>query len=273
MKKVLTLPENTRGRDFVVGDIHGAFDLLDKALREADFDPEKDRLISVGDLIDRGPFPERCLEFLKQPWFFAVKGNHEDLFMEVYKDGVLDEELAAENIRNGMGWVFTMDTETLDDIRAAFSKLPTVIETETSRGTVGFVHADIPSGMDWDTFKQKIEDGDGKTTDIALWSRKRVNASSHEGVDGVGRVFFGHTPQDSGPLRLGNCYYVDTGAVYRGLNVRNAEKYTLTVADIMTKTVAFNGEATRKKKSTNVLTERPDTKQPFGRYVRKRKEP
>ena len=49
------LPENTQGRDFLIGDLHGYYQALMQALEEVAFDPDTDRLISVGDLIDRGP--------------------------------------------------------------------------------------------------------------------------------------------------------------------------------------------------------------------------
>jgi hypothetical protein len=52
-KPVLRLPANTRGRDFVVGDIHGTFYVLEQALAAVGFDPARDRVICVGDLIDR----------------------------------------------------------------------------------------------------------------------------------------------------------------------------------------------------------------------------
>ena len=45
----------TSGRDLVVGDVHGEFSTLEHALEALDFQPGKDRLFSVGDLIDRGP--------------------------------------------------------------------------------------------------------------------------------------------------------------------------------------------------------------------------
>jgi serine/threonine protein phosphatase 1 len=49
---------NTAGRDLIVGDIHGCFARLQVALDELGFDPERDRLFSVGDLVDRGPDSE-----------------------------------------------------------------------------------------------------------------------------------------------------------------------------------------------------------------------
>ena len=70
---------NSRGRDFVVGDIHGCFDQLRQALDAVDFVPETDRRFSVGDLIDRGPQSTETLEWLSKPWFDACIGNHEDM--------------------------------------------------------------------------------------------------------------------------------------------------------------------------------------------------
>ena len=43
---------NRKGRDFIVGDLHGCVDALRYLLREIAFDPASDRLFSVGDLVD-----------------------------------------------------------------------------------------------------------------------------------------------------------------------------------------------------------------------------
>jgi serine/threonine protein phosphatase 1 len=53
---------NEKGRDFVVGDIHGCFDLLSNNLKEIGFDESVDRLFSVGDLVDRGKQSEDCIK-------------------------------------------------------------------------------------------------------------------------------------------------------------------------------------------------------------------
>ncbi len=62
---------------WVVGDIHGCFSMLMKRLRECQFDPQQDLLVSVGDLIDRGPDSLGCLALLRESWMTAVRGNHE----------------------------------------------------------------------------------------------------------------------------------------------------------------------------------------------------
>lgn len=58
---------NTRGRDFAVGDIHGAFEALQHALEAIGFDTEIDRLFCVGDLVDLGPESHQVLAWLGKP--------------------------------------------------------------------------------------------------------------------------------------------------------------------------------------------------------------
>lgn len=81
---VRVLPSNQIGRDFVVGDLHGCFDLLDRLLDHVRFDPACDRLFSVGDLIDRGPDSLRSLGFLGAPWFYAMKGTREHMLLKYF---------------------------------------------------------------------------------------------------------------------------------------------------------------------------------------------
>src|SRR3546814_7017992 len=76
------MPANTVGRDFIVGDMHGCLDLFQAQLDRIGFDPTKDRIFSVGDLADRGPDSMGCLRLLREPWFHAVRGNHEDMLLD-----------------------------------------------------------------------------------------------------------------------------------------------------------------------------------------------
>ncbi len=262
-QRVLRLPENTKGRDFVVGDIHGAFDMLEKALEEAKFDPVKDRLISVGDLVDRGHFSHRVLEFLNKPWFFAVKGNHEDIFEAICRDGKVDRNYARANIPNGMGWILEEDPALLQEIRKAFERLPVAMEVETPRGKVGFVHADVPEGMDWQTFTRKLESGDSKTVNIALWSRRRVDKENDAGIEGIDRVFMGHTPQESGALQLGNCFFVDTGACHRQLEGKSVPEYYMMISNIVSDSSALSAKFNSVAKDTHVVDKVSAPRKPF----------
>ena len=64
---------------WVVGDLHGCRRELDLLLEQHKFDPQQDLLISVGDIIDRGPDSLGCLALLQEPWFRCVRGNHEEM--------------------------------------------------------------------------------------------------------------------------------------------------------------------------------------------------
>lgn len=63
--------------DLIVGDIHGCWDEFRDLLDAAGPGPA-DRIIAVGDLLDRGPEPRRVLEFFRTtPNAMSVMGNHE----------------------------------------------------------------------------------------------------------------------------------------------------------------------------------------------------
>jgi serine/threonine protein phosphatase 1 len=81
---IVTLLPNRTGRDFILGDLHGAFPFLQALLSHAHFDEHHDRLIATGDLFDRGPAALDCLTLPDKPWFYAVRGNHEDALLAWY---------------------------------------------------------------------------------------------------------------------------------------------------------------------------------------------
>jgi len=225
-RRVLRLPRNTRGRDLIITDPHGAYDLVWDAMKAANFDPACDRLLVGGDLIDRGEGSARAGKFLRQPYVHSVAGNHDRMLVDARRQGALNRDIVDALARmnyNGMRWMKDASIEELELLAAAFDDLPYVIEVETSRGLVGIVHADVPPGMDWQTFTAKIEAGDEYATRMALGmdlsdtfheSRQRVQTRRTDGVPGVGRVFVGHTVLFEGMQKLGNLYAIDSGSVW-----------------------------------------------------------
>lgn len=161
MSLVKRLPQNVHGRDFVVGDIHGCYDQLLEGLKAVTFDRRVDRLISVGDTVDRGPGSPRAAAFLAHPWVHAIRGNHEDMFLDIYAAGEPDEyTLAYQTRRNGMHWWMDIGPTERRALIKAFRRLPVAMEIETRRGKVGIVHAEVPDDMDWPTFLSRVEAGD-----------------------------------------------------------------------------------------------------------------
>lgn len=210
-KLVKRFPINAIGRDFAVGDIHGHFTLLQKALDEVGFNPAADRLFSVGDLVDRGPECEQVLEWLDKPWFNPVRGNHDDY---VCRHDTCD---IGNWLQNGGAWFISLTDAERGEFAAQFRELPIAIEVETPEGLIGLLHADCPFPS-WQYLLEKLEDGaEGNAgllrsiKNACMWSRRRVELEDGSGVEGIRALVVGHTPLAI-PLALGNVVHIDTAA-------------------------------------------------------------
>lgn len=218
------LPINTAGVDFVVGDIHGAFDQVYALMKEVGFDARFDRLITTGDLIDRGPLSHLVLEFLKCPGCFAVRGNHEDMIID-YCDELASTDddcdlLPSSDINthltnNGAQWFLDEPRHAKMAYANAFRRLPYAIDVETSHGHIGIIHAACPVS-NWADLKDALEgeNKDGFMT-RATWSREKLKTMDTAEIGGIQWVIVGHSIVDA-PTLLGNTLYIDTGAFSRG---------------------------------------------------------
>jgi bis(5'-nucleosyl)-tetraphosphatase (symmetrical) len=65
-------------RTIVVGDVHGCLEELDELLRVVELRPGFDRLVFVGDLIDRGPDSVGVVRRARELRARSVLGNHEE---------------------------------------------------------------------------------------------------------------------------------------------------------------------------------------------------
>ena len=74
-------------RVMVIGDIHGQYDKLLRALDASNY-AEDDQLIFLGDYIDRGPDSQRVLDFMLQlksiPANIFLRGNHEQMVLHLF---------------------------------------------------------------------------------------------------------------------------------------------------------------------------------------------
>jgi serine/threonine protein phosphatase 1 len=102
-------PAAARGyRAYVVGDIHGRLDLLDRLLGDIERDiaarpPRKTLLVFLGDLIDRGPASAQVIDRLRSYKAAGVRtvfllGNHEEVLLRIL-DG--DTSLVPSWLRFG----------------------------------------------------------------------------------------------------------------------------------------------------------------------------
>lgn len=233
IKNLVKLGSNKNGRDLIVGDIHGCYDQLIESLSLVGFDFEVDRLISVGDLIDRGPKSYECINLLAEKWFYAVRGNHEEMMIDCLVHGEKDGGLWHGN---GGQWELGHESGEMEKV-AEYADLvmPYAIQVERDDGEmVGVVHADIDSGI----WKRLISDIVGnKDKANLLWGRSRIATGKGKNVNGVELVFCGHSVvskkgeqwskgewrkwghvlvDNNGSVRVDNVIYTDHGVVFEG---------------------------------------------------------
>ncbi len=201
---------NRQGRDFLLGDLHGMYDALVAALAARAFDPARDRVISVGDLVDRGPDSERCLALLEEPWFFAVRGNHEEMMIAALLEG----RGRAPWYLNGGAWIDDTDEAAVAArLSALLERLPLALTLALpDGGRAGVCHAEYPR-RDWAQVEEAIADPGDRFR--MLWGREILSRNLARAVAGVAFTVHGHTPL-ARPLRLGNALFIDTGLVYGG---------------------------------------------------------
>lgn len=248
-KPFITLPTNTRGRDFCIGDLHGCLAMLNRLLEAVSFDAARDRLFSVGDLVHRGPSSVECLKLAEKRWFFPVMGNHEAMQQGAYAGGIGADgrlmvqacEYAGPNdpIRPGR-----RDQAHMERI---LDRLPLAMEFSLADGRrIGIAHAGLPIEWSWSDVQAMTERNDrlfnkyrgGIQVDL-LWDRAPMvsaalaslpdiqgrlfkeysakdryrHALANQPVPGIDLLLSGHTTLRSGhPLSTGARVYLDTGA-------------------------------------------------------------
>ena len=249
MPHIRHLPENIHGRDFVIGDLHGEIGQLSRELQRVDFDERKDRLFSVGDLIDRGEDSLGAFRLLKEPWFHAVQGNHERMMCEYLFGGTNDFGWALEE---GLWYQSVEDTNEALALARIAQSLPFLIVVGECVNRFQVVHAEMPN-MDCPISNQL----DSDAIEHMTWSpqlHRSVNAfqacnalmeplgspvaiAELEGLANYQPVDTNHVLTFCGhsmlcrPMLWHSHYFVDTGAGWPGgklslINVRDAiEQY------------------------------------------------
>lgn len=208
---------NFKGRIFFTTDLHGSYDLLHEKLKEVGFDSTRDILIVGGDNTDRGPDSCHVLDYLYEPWYISIAGNHEEIFIGAYEEGFNEcKAYSGCLFDNGGDWARTLMPAHAKAIYEAFKELPLAIEILLPNEKVGIIHAECPYG-DWDAFSKitKAElDWDGLNT--AQWARDKYDKQDTTHIKGVDRLYVGHTPTKSGEVEvLGNVHYCDLGSFFR----------------------------------------------------------
>lgn len=239
--KVKFYDYNTKGRDFVVGDIHGCYDELMTLLECVNFNKSTDIMYSTGDLIDRGKDSMKCLELIYTDWFKPVYSNHEQMFVETMLGG---ETYGMDSIKdtwiyNGGMWYVHEDKEYLRTIaNDIVQQTPYIIVlgNDTDK-RVNIVHAEIVKNFDGNFASDvdingihfhdyQIDDwlwGRHLTDNGFMYKRNKKNLFPHLSV-----TYCGHTPLTN-PVQIFSHRFIDTGAVYGTIKDKD---YKLTAVDL-----------------------------------------
>jgi serine/threonine protein phosphatase 1 len=177
------------GNTYVFGDIHGRARQLRDILEAVDYDERRDRVIFVGDLIDRGEESPEVVEYVLQlcrrnPKVVCLRGNHEQMLLDLidYGDPLW---LIPENggIQTLQQYGFDIDEHTaslaigIPESHLEFLRsLPFFYEDEKAL----YVHAGIPAG------KHPAE----CDPEALMWTRDLNFFTLYNGKP----CFFGHTP-------------------------------------------------------------------------------
>lgn len=236
LNKVEFLDRNTEGRDFVVGDLHGCFDELMDMLEKIGFDKSVDRLLSVGDLVDRGPKNMECANLVWEDWVKAVRGNHEDMMIHT----VLDNDQNAKDtwLWNGGLWSAGYHETELQIAAQRLNQLPLVIVVgQGTEDRFNIVHADLMHSSYLDENNVLVTDLEidqwafaAHEEDNMIWGRNIINGSRDlQDPDHLSITYVGHTPVNK-VVRVQQQVYLDTGAVFYHVGQQASEARALTMA-------------------------------------------
>jgi bis(5'-nucleosyl)-tetraphosphatase (symmetrical) len=209
----------------VVGDIHGCVDEFKELVVECDYRQGIDRLILLGDLVDRGPDPAGVIRLARELGAECVLGNHEESALRWRKH----EKKVAENpkYKNPMR---ARDSKRLaqwasipDEDWDWIAKLPYYIRLD---GNWVAVHAGAMPGVPFEkqdpNHLMRIRYIDNTTKKmVPMGGPDQPNNSTFwaELWDGPENILFGHFTVDDvyevgSPTRTVKTYGIDTGCCH-----------------------------------------------------------
>jgi serine/threonine protein phosphatase 1 len=201
------------GKIFAIGDIHGVYSKLRDLLARLPYKPGRDRLVFLGDYLDRGPDSAKVLDLLCElksydPDIIALLGNHEYLLLEYYRSGdpILLPYLRAMGLDatlNSYGPRSGFNLQTLNFLpEEHLSFLQNLLPYWESSHYI-YVHAGLEPGIPL------------AENDLTTLCEARDSFITRDHDFGK-KVIFGHTPFEL-PLVTPTKIGIDTGAMYANL--------------------------------------------------------
>lgn len=128
-------------RRIFIGDVHGHYDGLMRLL-EAIAPNIEDRVYFVGDLIDRGPNSARVVSFVKDNLYQCVRGNHEQMLIDIFPDGRIHQPSLQSWFYSGGRTTIASYKEDMDLLNEHFHWLQT-LPIYLDLGDIWLAHAGV----------------------------------------------------------------------------------------------------------------------------------
>jgi serine/threonine protein phosphatase 1 len=217
---------------FAIGDIHGGHKALSQCLERSGFDPEKDLLISLGDICDGWPEVDKVIdELLSIKNLKVVLGNHDEWALRWMKDGW------AESLWTSQGGLATMESYQRDRERVPEShrnllrEAALFIELDNKL----FVHGGINPNLDLSKQDPELLMWDRDLLSDAVKTGKKNQSYRYGKWDDI---FIGHTTTEIyktlKPVHACNVWVLDTGAGWSGkLTIMDIDSHEYWQSDLV----------------------------------------
>lgn len=177
---------------YVISDIHGEFDLFIKMLKKINFS-RNDRLIILGDVLDRGSQPIKIIEYvMEKDNIKLLMGNHEKMFLDfILAENENDKFFAYHMWMNNGGYTTLAEYDELDINRQeAIVNFIKNLSLYKIIDNYILVHSGLnTSGLhQYENIKKIMSK---QTEEDLLWSRE--DFYKEKGIENY-TVVFGHTP-------------------------------------------------------------------------------
>lgn len=223
-------------RTIVVGDVHGCLEELKELLDKAKYKPKVDKLLFLGDLVDRGPDSAGVVRYVRQlqkdAWsdfdtVNCVMGNHEEKHVRFAKREKECRETGKKNMMQVKPYFMSVHATLTEEDLQWMSSLPVGIQVNKFWIAVHAGFTPGKSAFDQDPkVMLRVRFVDEKT---GAFKGLGPNFSQPDGTrywsemwDGSESVIYGHCVRDlERPMLDGNskgacCLGIDTGCVFGG---------------------------------------------------------
>lgn len=215
-------------RYIIVADVHGCYHELRSLVEQLNVQPE-DKLISIGDLLHKGPYEQECVRFVMENFDECILGNHEE--KQIRFEGHHAREIETGK-KNPMRHVEDYKPLPPEQVKWIRENCVLFLEIEAGERKFLLVHGGIEprvrslpennlfsnknkKGHFWNALRTRYVDPDGHM--VMLGKETEEDVYWAEVYDGrFGHVIFGHQPflNRLSPREFPHATAIDLGAVY-----------------------------------------------------------